>query len=1005
MDAVEFVRKWSDSRLRERQGSQEHFIDLCRLLGEPTPAEADKEGSHYCFERGLKKTGGGDGWADVWRKGCFGWEYKGRHKDLNAALRQLQGYALDLENPPYLVVCDMERTIVHTNWTNTVSRKYEFQLTDLYNPEKLDDLRGVFLGSDRLKPGVDRHELTAKAAAAFGALGKRLQDEGHPPRQVAHFLNRLVFCMFAEDAELLPSNLFTRTIQGLRGRPEQAQVQLANLFETMRSGGFFGADVVRWFNGGLFDDDATIELTFGDIESLAEIAADNTWSEIDPSIFGTLFEQALKATRERPVLGAHYTDREKILKIVEPVIVRPLIAEWEAAKARIAALMTEAKAIEARASELGSEARRLVEAARAASPGAADLLSGAGIDQKAVRRLRAEQGRIESQATEARTQARRELEAFQRRLAAFRVLDPACGSGNFLYVALHALRDIEQKAVLDASLIGLPAPPLQLGIEAVRGIEIEPYAAELARVTLWIGNLQWLIRRGYRDTLKEPLLSSLEQIECRDAVLNPDGTEAQWPAVDVIIGNPPFVGGKLLKRQLGIAYTAKLRAAFAGRLAGFTDFVCYWFEKARERVLVGASHRVGLVATSSIRGGTNRPVLDAIHESLDIFDAWSEEPWTIEGARVEVSLICFERPGRQGARLNGVEVSSINSDLTSGVDVTGAKRLRENRKASFLGLQLSGPLAISGDQARRFILLPTNPNSRTNTEILRPYWNGDDLTGRPRDMWLIDFPLGLDERAAAAFEPAFEYLSSARYDPDSKTDRRTLREARSTARDEGARTRWWEPYWPRPEMRRRISAMHRYLVTPETSQHRLFVWLHPPLTPDKNLIVVARDDDTSFGILQSRLHSMWALRLGTSLEDRPRYTSSTTFETFPFPEGLTPNIPAADYADDPRAQAIAAAARRLNELREAWLNPPDLVVRTPEVVAGFPDRLLPKDAAAEKALKKRTLTNLYNERPTWLDMAHRELDAAVAAAYGWPADLSDEEVLARLFALNQERAA
>jgi hypothetical protein len=230
MEPVEFVKKWSDSRLRERQGSQEHFIDLCRLLGAPTPAEADPVGDHYCFERGAEKVGGGDGWADVWRKGCFGWEYKGKHANLGAALRQLQAYALDLENPPFLVVCDMERIEVHTNWTNTVSKTYEFQLSDLYNPERLDDLRSVFGGTDRLRPGIDRHELTDKAAQAFGELGKRLQDRGHPPRDVAHFLNRLVFCMFAEDAALLPPTLFTRTVKATVTFPDKAQAQLADLF-------------------------------------------------------------------------------------------------------------------------------------------------------------------------------------------------------------------------------------------------------------------------------------------------------------------------------------------------------------------------------------------------------------------------------------------------------------------------------------------------------------------------------------------------------------------------------------------------------------------------------------------------------------------------------------------------------------------------------------------------------------------------------------------------------
>lgn len=209
-------------------------------------------------------------------------------------------------------------------------------------------------------------------------------------------------------------------------------------------------------------------------------------------------------------------------------------------------------------------------------------------------------------------------------------------------------------------------------------------------------------------------------------------------------------------------------------------------------------------------------------------------------------------------------------------------------------------------------------------------------------------------------------------------------------------------------MRRKLAHLARYIATPRIAKFRLFVWLDETVLPDCQLYAIVRDDDTSFGILHSRFHELWSLRMGTSLEDRPRYTPSTTFETFPFPDGLTPNIPAATYADDPRAQAIATAAARLNELRENWLNPANLVVREPEVVPGYPDRILPKDEEAAKELKKRTLTNLYNARPQWLANAHATLDQAVADAYGWGDDwragMSDDEILARLFRLNQERS-
>lgn len=313
MTPAQFVKKWSDSQLRERQASQEHFLDLCRMLEVPTPAEDDPLGERYCFERGAAKTGGGDGWADVWRKGCFGWEYKGKHKNLDAALRQLQAYALDLQNPPYLVVSDMERIIVHTNWTNTISRKIEFTLDDLHEPEKLAMLRQVFDGSDSLKPKISPQELTAKVAQRFGDLGRRLQERGHHPRDVAHFLNRVVFCMFAEDAKLLPEGLFTRLTRSMQMRPPaEAAPQFDALFAMMRAGGMFGADIVHWFNGGLFDEKPALPLERADIKLIHDTAAEHDWSDLDPSVFGNMFEEALKATRERAALGAHYTDREKI---------------------------------------------------------------------------------------------------------------------------------------------------------------------------------------------------------------------------------------------------------------------------------------------------------------------------------------------------------------------------------------------------------------------------------------------------------------------------------------------------------------------------------------------------------------------------------------------------------------------------------------------------------------------------------------------------------------------
>ena len=601
----------------------------------------------------------------------------------------------------------------------------------------------------------------------------------------------------------------------------------------------------------------------------------------------------------------------------------------------------------------------------------------------------------------ARTRALDKAEALHRayldRLKAFRVLDPACGSGNFLYLSLLELKNIEHKTNLEAEALGLARAFPTIGPESVLGIELNPYAAELARVSVWIGEIQWMRRNGF-DAARNPILRTLDTVECRDAVLAPDGTRAAWPRADVVVGNPPFLGGKRVLGELGAEYVTALRNAYKGTLPNFSDLVCYWFAKAWEQMQTGALTRAGLVSTNSIRGGSNREALKPIVEGGRIFAAWPDEEWTLDGAAVRTSMVCFDRVKGGLVKLEGAPVSGVFSDLTSSQsDTTQATPLPENRGQSFVGIQKTGSFNISGEQARRYLFSPINPNGLPNSTIIKPYWNGIDLTRRPQDIWLIDFPSDYDEGTASLFEGPFLHLQTEN------------KPARASNKIDWLRDNWWLLWRPRPDMRAACDGLQRFIVTPEVSKHRVFAWMPKPRLPDKNLMVIARDDDTTFGILHSRFHELWSLRMGTSLEDRPRYTPSTTFETFPFPTGLTPNLPAADYALDPRAVKIAAAAARLNDLRENWLNPADLVKRVLEVVPGYPDRLLPVSPEAEATLKKRTLTNLYNAKPAWLTHAHKALDESVAEAYGWGDDwraglLTDDEILARLFRLNQERA-
>jgi type II restriction/modification system DNA methylase subunit YeeA len=935
MHASDFISTWRSVDLTERAAAQSHFCELCALLGEETPIEADRKGEWYAFEKGATKTTGGQGWADVWKRGYFGWEYKSKGKDLRAAFAQLQRYAPALENPPLLVVCDLSRFEIHTNWTNTVSRTYEIALEELADDRKLRWLKWAFTDPEQLKPGLTRQTLTEQAAGEFARLAQCLRDRGHPSQTVAHFINRLVFCMFAEDVDLLPGKMFGRMLEGTARSPGEFEALASSLFAAMRVGGRIGFERVDWFNGGLFDDDGALPLTGDDI-ALVRDAAARDWAEIDPSIFGTLFERGLDPDK-RSQLGAHYTDRDKIMLIIEPVIIRPWLAEWEMTKAVIVGHMEAVDKARARRPARQAEASRVYSAAR-----------------------RAEEASLRA--------ARAALDLFIQRLRAFRVLDPACGSGNFLYLALLALKDIEHRVAIEAEALGLGREFPRIGPEAVKGVEINPYAAELARVTVWIGEIQWMRRNGF-DVGRNPILRPLDTIECRDAILNEDGSEAEWPEADVVIGNPPFLGDRRMIGVLGERYVSALRAVYGDRIPGRSDLVCYWIAKGLDAIEKRDGQRVGLVATNSISGGNNLPTLARVTERGRIFEAWNDEPWVIEGAAVRVAVVCFGRKeAPYSIRLNGVLSAAIGADLTVGLSLASVLPLQTNKGVSFIGTQKNGPFDVPGEMARVWLTSPLNPHGRPNLDVVRPWTNGSGLVRRDEDRWIIDFGSDTSERDAALYESPFQYVFEH------------VRPTRLHLRRQWHRTKWWLHGDPRPALRRAVANVNRFIATPRISKYRIFAWVNAAVLPDSATVAIARDDDTSFGILHGRFHEAWALRLGTSLEDRPRYTPSTTFETFPFPDGLTPNRPAVEYADDPRAIAIAEAARGLNELREAWLNPRDLVERVPEVVPGFPDRIVPVNPKAAATLKKRTLTNLYNERPTWLANAHRELDAAVATA-------------------------
>ncbi len=560
-----FAKKWAGAALSERASYQQHFLDLCDVLSQPAPAEADPSGSFYAFEKGVEKTGGGKGFADVWYEGHFAFEYKGRHKDLGAAYGQLLQYRESLGNPPLLVVTDTDRYEVHTNFTGTVKRVYRFTNAELPRPENLKVLRALFEEPDSLRPNRTAEGVTEEVARRFARLADGMRARGVEPHEAAHFLNKLLFCLFAEDIGFLPKGLFTEVVEGTKGDPALFARYAGELFATMRDGGNFLLRSIPRFDGGLYAEGGVVPLTSGELELLTQTARLD-WGSVEPAIFGTLFERSLDPA-QRARLGAHYTSREDILAVVEPVLMAPLRREWELVRERA-----------------GAEA----EKARTSSRDTA---------RKALRRA----GSL--------------LLGFAGKLRDVRVLDPACGSGNFLYVSLKELLDLEKEVSTFAGTAGLTPFFPEVGPEQLYGIETSPYAHELAQVAVWIGYLQWMHDNGF-GTRREPILGSMTNIKKMDALIagdeNGEPKEPDWPEADVIVGNPPFLGGNKVRAELGNEYLENLFELYKGRIPAFADLVCYWFEKAREQIEAGRAKRAGLLATNSIRGGANRRVLEQI---------------------------------------------------------------------------------------------------------------------------------------------------------------------------------------------------------------------------------------------------------------------------------------------------------------------------------------------------------------------------------------------------------
>ncbi|MCA9942171.1 MAG: class I SAM-dependent DNA methyltransferase [Anaerolineales bacterium] len=686
MTPKDFVAKWSQIQQKETAVSQSHFNDICRLVGHQTPLEYDPSGERFSFETQTAKPDGAKGFADVFFREKFIWEYKGPHKDLDKAYQQLQLYREALENPPLLITSDIHTIVIHTNFNNYPIQRHALTFDDILKGDGVEKLTWVFFEPERFKPAKTRQNITKATADSLLNVANEMKkhrdllgEGSFSNEQLAHFLVRLLFALFAEDMGLLPDNLFTQIVKARGGNYAELRPVLQELFAKMRSGGMFGLWPIRHFNGTLFDDDFVPDIPH-DLGRLLLQAAEQDWAQVDPSIFGTLFERVIDEEK-RAQLGAHYTSEDDIMLIVEPVLMEPLRQKWDAVRR-----------------EASAQVRGTSEVPRTPTtqpPG------GLTTDRPTPE------------------QPPGGLLAFANELASIRVLDPACGSGNFLYVALRELLSLQKEVIAFAARWELPPIELTVSPEQVYGIEVNPYAHELAQITVWIGYLQWRAENGFGE-IDDPILRPLHNIQRMDAILaydeNGRAVEPEWPTADVIIGNPPFLGNFKMRSELGDEFTNSLYSLYEAKLPNKVDLVCYWFELARQQIANGKTKRVGLIATNSIRGGANKHVLTSIKKTGDIFLAWSDNPWILDGAAVRVSMVAFDDGSETEKRLNGNNVPLINSDLTSETDLSLAGKLNENANLSFEGIKPAGKFVV--DEKNCFDLDNVKGSKQNSTQKL-----------------------------------------------------------------------------------------------------------------------------------------------------------------------------------------------------------------------------------------------------------------------------------------------
>ena len=1013
-----FLARWRAAGGSERANYQLFIADLCALLevAPPQPANEDTRDNPYVFERRVVFHHGdgstSNGFIDCYKRGSFIGEAKkiragAETRQFDDALLRARGQAenyarhlpADEGRPPFLVVLDVGNVIeLYAEFTCTGGsytpfpdpRSHRIRLDDLSKPEIRARLQAVWHDPHSLDPARRTARATREIAVRLARVAQSLENrlEGkYQPERVAAFLSRCLFSMFAEDVGLLPKvdneGAFTGLLKTLQHAPQQFVPLVAELWQAMDEGRFsvaIRAQLPR-FNGKLFKQPEVLPLDRDQIDLLLE-ASRADWAEVEPAIFGTLLESALNPL-ERHDLGAHYTPRAYVDRLVLPTVIEPLRANWH--------------------------------------------------DTQAAALLLANEGKLKDAADLVR--------AWHHKLCTTRVLDPACGSGNFLYVTLEHMKRLEGEVLDTLAQLGdtqqrLEVEGLTVDPHQFLGLEINPRAAAIAEMVLWIGYLQWHFRTQGSGLPPSPILRDFKNIECRDAVLSADAIAfatdesgqpltrwdgrttkphpvtgelvpdeaaqiplerytnprpATWPQADYIVGNPPFIGAAAMRQALGDGYTEALRAAWPA-VPESADFVMFWWHHAADLTRRGEVKRFGFITTNSLKQTFNRRVLEHhLNAQPPLALAWAipDHPWVdaASGAAVRIAMTVGQpgdAPGtlqtvvaEGGAEADAVHIEltektgRIHADLSIGADVVGAKALRANEGLGNRGFQLIGA---------GFIVTPDETAHLQPCDRIRPYRNGRDLTDQPRGVSVIDlFGLTADE-TRSRYPAAYQWVLE-RVKPERDQNNRA-----------GYRNNWWLFGEPRKDMRASLTGLPRYIATVETAKHRTFLFLDAAIAPDNMLVCIALADAYALGVLSSQVHVVWALAAGGTLEDRPRYNKSRCFDPFPFP------------AASPEQQArIAALAEQLDTHRKRQQAAhPDLTLTgmynvLAKLRSGEP--LTAKDKTIHEAGLIAVLRQL-----------HDELDTAVLAAYGW-SDLNltnpptaTDALLDRLVALNAERS-